>query len=1106
MKSNHRFQFTWFTKRCHTLCNILVSYASAARRSDDHGASYSAGPAWRCLLLLMLSASAVTPLHAFIEPVYFDHLALEEGLSQSRVLAVEQDHHGFMWFGTQDGLNRYDGYQFRVLRPKSTEGEVTQGGITALQAVPGGLWVGTRRGGLYFFDTAQDRFIHKPLPINQDAGQAHITGLCLDGEGRLWIAARPHGLFRIDAAAYSERAVVRAVPFEHPDLKQTPFLQTLAWSKEGRLWLGTERDGLLALDTRTNQIERWTTARGLASDTILCLLPEPDGTLWIGSQDGLHRMNRGTGDVAVIQPRDGDPRGLSGRQVWSLLRDRHGDLWVGTRDDGLNRSSDNGRTFDHFTFSAVNPKSLSSNQVWRLFEDRSGVIWVGTGGQGINKFARGLSQFARYDVFPDHPHSPGRFVPLSMAVDGDERLWIGTWSHGLVSLDTAADRFTYHRLDDSAQPRRADQETTLILAVQADRDNQLWVCAYRRGLLRYDPRTGRTRAVKVPFEGDWTPTALAAGGGDELWVGTYRRGLLRYDTKSGETTVFAADTARENALSMNQVSALLYDSQHRLWVATFGGGLNLKLPNRDGFIHFRNNPDAGDSLPHDLVLTLHEDPQGRIWIGTDGGGLSLWRGMEKGFQRFGEDDGLASQVVNGIVTDVNGDMWVATNKGLNLRGADGTRWRRFGTGEGVMLEFNAGVLAQSPSGELFFGGTRGINRFHPNFIRENTQAPPVVLTAVKKFDEHAVAAPFASSGLELNYTDNFISFEFAALDYTLPGKNRYLYKLEGLDADWVDAGTRRTAYYTNLDGGQYTFRVKAGNNDGVWNEAGLALPLTIHPPFWQTWWFRLALVSLALLVLVALPFLWQHRRFQRMKRLRDQELETKRRLTEGREVERLRIAQEIHDGPVQDLHAVHIQLVLFQRGLSMKLAKLFGREAVDANPGLTAGLGDLVAYLQRVGQDLRDLCGQLRPPTLQHFGLNAALEAHVDRCREKYPDIRISCEAGSPTAGIPEETQLALFRICQEALNNAFQHAKGDVISVTFEADAEALVLEVRDNGLGFEPQNLVRFSREGHFGLLGISERAEAIGAQLEIESQPNQGTMVRVFAPLPMEEGLRA
>lgn len=1062
-------------------------------RVSPRGNSRSVGFVWvlaACLALVGL------PLAAREAPVYFEHLALEEGLSQSRILAIEQDAVGFLWFGTQDGLNRYDGYEFRIYRPQVPNGDVEHGGITALAAADNGdLWVGTRQGGLFVYRAARDRFDAVTLPA--EAGVLpHITALCRDGSGRLWIGTRALGLFYVPAGGPATD--VAPLPVTATALAHQPAIQSLAWSGDGTLWLGSERSGLLAYQPASQGWQHWTKADGLLADTVQCLLPEADGGLWIGTQNGLMHRN-GDGALRSFQPDAAVADSLSGRQIWSLLRDRAGALWVGTRDDGLNRSHDNGQTFDHFHYSPINSKSLSSNQTWRLFEDRSGVIWVGTGGQGINKYARGLSQFLRYGVFPDHPHSPGAFVPLSMTVDRDQRLWMGTWNHGLVSLDTRADRFTYHHLDSGDQKQGADSadtETKLIIAALADRDNSLWFGAYKRGLLRFDPVTGQTQRFPTAAGTTWTPTAIVDGEPGVLWVGSYRAGLYRFDKQSGEYRQFQANPQQSGALSMNQVSALLYDSRDRLWVATFGGGLNLLSPGSADFTHFRNDPARADSLPHDLVTTLHEDPHGRIWVGTDGGGLSLWQGPDAGFQRIEAAANFGNKVVNGIMTDTNGDLWVATNKGLLQRHAADESWRRFGTGEGVMLEFNAGVFAGSASGELFFGGTRGLNRFHPNALKHNRQAPPVVLTAVKKFHQDAVPGPYLVRDLAFDYTDNFLRFEFAALDFNLPEKNRYRYKLEGVDRDWVDAGTRRSADYTDLDGGRYIFRVAAGNHDGVWNEAGLAVPLVIHPPFWQTWWFQLLLVLVALVVLVALPFVWQMRRYRRLQQLREQELETKRRLTEGREVERLRIAQEIHDGPVQDLHAVHIQMVLFQKSLALKLAKLLGAEA--SRPSPAAGLADIVVYLQRIAQDLRDLCGQLRPPTLQHFGLNAALEAHIDRCREKYPHIEISCDTGCAIGGIPEETQLALFRICQEALNNAFQHAKGDQVWVCFEADAEALVLEVRDNGLGFEPQNLVSFSRQGHFGLLGISERAQAIGARLEIESKPDQGTMVRVFAPL--------
>ncbi|CAM2066925.1 HATPase-c domain-containing protein [Sulfidibacter corallicola] len=1066
------------------------------------------------IALLWLWPMAVPGLFASPEKIYFDHLSVEHGLSQSRVLAIAQDRKGLLWFGTQDGLNRYDGYHFTVFRPdKTREGAISDHNIRTLAAASdGGLWIGTRHGGLNYYDALHRRFETHPLNApgqgssddRAETALKNIGSLLEDRPDRLWVGTQGAGLW-VGHRTTGFRPVTGSGERQLPANAR---IRALVADARGFLWIGTEKQGLYRLDIATETVTSFREGDGsigLLSDRVLSLLLDEAGDLWIGTQAGLCRLDAaGNHLTAFGEDAEREPR-LGIGQPFALLQDRGGKIWIGMRDSGLVVYDPAQRRSTHYRYRPLNDQSLNSNKIWSLFEDEGGIIWIGTGGQGLNKYARGLRQFATYANLPDHPTTPGAYQALSLAVGRDDTLWMGTWDQGLVAFDLTSDRFRYHLTGEEAP---GPGPAKLVIAVLEDAERLLWLGIWGRGLVRFHPDTGAYR--QFPWDpaapeqsARWNVTALAKGTDDALWLGSYRRGLFRFDRGSEAFRRFAPDPNRADSLSHHQIAALLRDSRDRIWVGTYGGGLcRLDDPELDRFRVYRHDPDLPASLGNDRITCLWEGHRNRIWVGTSGAGLHLLREDSDDFRRITTVEGLPSDVVNGMLHDEHGFLWVATNKGLAKLDDTSGDIRVYGPLEGVQAEFNAGVFARTADGEMFFGGNRGLNRFRPDQILVNERPPPVILTGFKKFNRPVTLEREIDDLdlLELSFRDNFISFEFAALDYTAPSQNRYAYKLEGVDPEWVEAGTRNFAIYTNLSGGRYRFRVRAANSDGIWNAKGTELQVYIRPPFWQRWWFRGAMMLLGIGIVTGLPLAWQWRRLQRLQQLRREELETKRRLTEGREVERLRIAQELHDGPVQDLHAIHIQLALQIRQWSKRLEEWGLAPANQDQDRSMKGLKSLGGYILKILQDLRDLCGQLRPPTLTHFGLEAALQAHIERCREKHPEIRIECELTADQPSLSEETELALFRICQEALNNALQHARSDYVFIRFEADAENLVLEIEDNGKGFdEKQNFVQLSREGHFGLLGISERAASIGAQLSIVSRPNQGTLIRVSAPVP-------
>ncbi|MFB3133553.1 MAG: two-component regulator propeller domain-containing protein, partial [Rhodothermales bacterium] len=543
-------------------------------------------------------------------------------------------------------------------------------------------------------------------------------------------------------------------------------------------------------------------------------------------------------------------------------------------------------------------------------------------------------------------------------------LWIGTDGGGLSRLDPTTGRFTTY------EHNRADPSSlshNRVLDVTEDQAGRLWI-GTGNGLDRLDPATGRfTRFRHDPAN----PVSLsnnrvffvyeAPSEPGMLWIGTWD-GLNRFDPETGQATVFHADPDDTTSLSNNRVISILEDRAGMLWVGTFGGGLNQRHAATGRFTRFRHDSNDPHSLSQDIVASIYEDATGTLWIGT-GGGLNRFEPELGTFTRFTQREGLPNNTIYGILEDDRGTLWLSTNKGLSQFDPTTETFANYDLGDGLQSnEFSQGSYYKSRTGELFFGGINGFNRFHPDNLH-SASPPPVVLTAVGIGGEAEDLLPSGVEAITMAQ-ENVFSFEFAALDYTNPTKNRYAFMLEGVDKDWHYRGAdRRYAAYPNLKGGTYTLRVRGSNADGVWNDEGATLRVTVVPPFWETWWFRLLAVTALLAALGSLAYAWHRVRIRRVERMRDERAEIQRRLTEGREAERLFLAQELHDGAVQDLYGVRFNL------------EMLGDQDAEA-------LSQGKELVQDVIRKLRVICGDLRPPALAPFGLERAIRSHAERFEE----------------------------------------------------------------------------------------------------------------------------
>ncbi|MDH3744955.1 MAG: ATP-binding protein [Acidobacteriota bacterium] len=789
---------------------------------------------------------------------------MTDGLSQAAVSSILQDREGFMWFGTQEGLNRFDGYNFPFFqRDPENPASLSHDGVrTIVEDSDGSLWVGTDNGGLDRLNKTDGTFRHyrhgatNPGSLSRD----RVRVIYEDRTEALWIGTDGGGLNRFDPAT---ETFVHFLPDpEDPTSLSHAHVRDIVQDSAGLLWVATEGGGLDVLDTKTKVFRHYRhdprDPTTLSDDKVLKIYEDSSGTLWIGTAEGgVNRFDRATGKFRHFTHDNGS--GLAQGPVRALLEERDGSLLVGT-ENGLCELDPATEKFRVYAHDPVDPFSLSNNRVLSLHQDRGGVTWIGTS-EGLNKRNPTVGTFPHYEARPEDTKRLSAEYVTSFAEDGQGVVWVGTMGGGLNAFSRESGSFRRYLNNPGNNSTLADNG---IMSLLADREGSIWIGMMNGGLDRFDPQTGRFQNYRhdpeepnsLSFDG---VTAIHQDRQGHIWIGTYRGGLNRMDPETGRFVRYRHDPEAPNSLSTDRVVSIFEDSEGFLWVGTDGGGLNRFDQKLGGFVSYRNNPENPASLGSDHAFTITEGPDGDLWIGTLGGGLNRWKKSDRVagrgiFERYLKADGLLSNVIYGTLWDDDGSLWISTNRGLAVLEPKTGTIRNYNTSHGLQSEeFNFAAAFRARNGQMFFGGINGFNAFFPEHIRTNEHVPPVELTGFLKSNE-VVSLDEPTSEveeIEVDYTDPVITLEFSALDYTAPEKNQYRYMLRGFDPEWVELGNRHRVTYTNLDPGEYTFRVQASNNDGVWNRQGLSLTLRFLPPPWATWWAYSAygVVALALAAL-----------------------------------------------------------------------------------------------------------------------------------------------------------------------------------------------------------------------------------------------------------------
>jgi signal transduction histidine kinase/ligand-binding sensor domain-containing protein/DNA-binding response OmpR family regulator len=813
--------------------------------------------------LVFLFLQFFLSVQSFAQPkkFEFERLSIEDGLSQSSVFSIIQDLKGFMWFGTTDGLNRYDGYQFKSYRfhPRSPHSLSNNRIFCLYEDSYGILWIGTGGGGMNRYDPENDNFLH--FLINVDEGLSssnnYVTKVFEDRLGKLWVGTRGNGLYKF------ERETQRFEMFKSASSEFKGDNQRVisAIIEVGdKLWIGSEDGGITILDPQKKQLTTFPVAESfqldLESNFVTALLADGDSVVWIGTLDsGLYKFKPKTHNFKKFPGHEQ----LKQKEITSLLRNKEGLLWVGTS-SGLYCLDENSYSIINYINDPLDTKSLSDNLVKSLYEDRSGVLWVGTSGDGISKGIPEQNFFHVININDNDLNSLNSNIINSVLEDNNKNLFVGNVK-GANRIDRKKDKIE----NIFSIPEAV--EFAGVMEIAEDKFGNIWFGTTRSGVIT--PQTSVEDAPSFPlhltkenfviYNNDpYRSSSLSSNlilsiyfdHSGTLWVGTDGAGLNKLlNSRMGEFIRYLNAPNDSTTISDNDVWSIYESPSERdsiLWIGTASGGLNKFDRKSKQFLHYKYDPKNPTSISANRVYVIHESPDGLFWIGTDGGLNKFDRTTEK-FEYFGTNVGFPNDVIYGILEEDNGVLWLSTNVGLIRFNPNSLQVQSYTTKDGLPSnEFNARSFHKNSEGEFFFGCLDGLVYFNPKEIlsKPNSAIPPVVITNFRLFheviDSHndiLAQSITTTKEIKLAHTQNTISFEFASLDFTSPLKNKYAFKLEGLEEQWnLTDASFRIANYTKLQPGNYTLRVKGSNNDGIWNEEGTSLKITILPPWWKTWW------------------------------------------------------------------------------------------------------------------------------------------------------------------------------------------------------------------------------------------------------------------------------
>jgi two-component system sensor histidine kinase ChiS len=1022
------------------------------------------------------------------QDIEFEHLTTEDGLSNNFVRSIVQDSSGFMWFGTLNGLNRWDGYEFKLYSHNPFDSNTISSNQIYTIYIDSFdiLWVGTEHG-LNKFDVHTERF--KRYITRHDSvdfiKQNRVTEIIEDDSSNIWYSTEC-GICKLDVETYrTERYLVEPKDANPP----ANIIYTICNYDKEQMLVGSIKR-LLCFNYKTksftpvNQLKELYLEKYLNVNTILM---DKNKMLWLGTERGLLKLNLNKKGYEQFIQNPEDPLALSSSGVVSLCEDRNGRLWIGTH-GGLNLMYRNTEKFISYKNNSSDSKGINSNSIMKIFEDTGHNLWIGSRDKGINIIFKWEKPFIPYI------HKPGKLKGLgygevsAIVEDKSGNVWVAQFGGGLNKLNNKSERFEHYYDSPNSKIRIGN---SFVQDVYEDKEGNIWVGSV--GLDRINPKTNTV------FHYNYNPASKNSIGGfainpiyedksGTLWLGCLANGLDRFDKNKGTFEHFKFDPTDSMSISNNQILSICQDSNENLWVGTIDGLCKLIYlkNNKYGFKRFKNNPLNPLSISNNIIYEIFEDSKNRLWIGTEYG-LNLFNYENDSFTRYTTEKGFPSNCIFAILEDNNGNLWLRSDIGLIKFNVEEMSFRIYNESDGLLdcrtIEWGHKAFHKGRSGKFYYGGQSSLTVFYPDSIKDNPNPPQIVLTdfklknkSVEISDSSYLKKDINYAGtIELPYYENIFSIEFAALDYTTPAKNQYAYELLGFHDDWTYTDAKnRIASYTNLDPGEYTFRVIGSNCDGVWNKVGASVNIIILPPWWATWWFRSIAIALFLSGFI---FLYKLRvNHLKLEKIRQEEFSKK--LIESQEGERKRIAGELHDSLGQNLMIIYNDIQQFSQ-----------RKEIAPNE-----LKSLFPEVKETIEEVREIARNLHPHQLEQLGLTKAVKSIIKKLSNStkinfYSNIEFIDEF------LPQELWIHVYRILQEALTNIIKHSEATEVKIELKRSRQNIFMLIEDNGIGIK--SIIEKTKNG-FGLENLKERARLLDAKLEISSPLQKGVKILMYIPI--------
>ena len=1116
------------------------------------------------LVILFLSHLTFPQIH-IQEKIQFNQVISDGSTPLNFIWCLFQDSRGFIWIGTSDGLTRYDGLKFKTFKNSLIDtNSISSNTIrTIIEDKSGIIWVGTGGGGLNKYNYAKENFTRYVNNSNDSTSISnnYIYSIIEDRSGAFWIGTDEGlNIFNRETEKFFQ---YKNIPGDSESLSSNVVTAVFEDSKSN-LWIGTIDGGLNKFDRTKKKFARYfndpNNPKSLSHDKITCICEDSFGNIWISTLGGGINKIVFKDDSVVFKNFKHEPNSntsLCDNDVASIYIDKNNVMWLGTWGGGLSRRSLSNKkksnlSFISYSHNPDDPSGLKSNNISCFLQDNSGVLWIGTWGGGLQVSNLKRKQFGHYKHEPDNPFSLSANGVMSVLEDKAGIIWIGTWDGGLNRWDRVTNIFTHYK-NDPNNPLSLSDNT--VSAIYEDRNNILWIGTWDGGLNKFDRASGKfyhfRHNPRIPTSiSDDRILSIIEDEEGAIWIGTYYGGLNKFDRKNESFSHFIYNSNIPQCISSKDVHELLIDKSRNLWIGTKRGGLDVLDLNKMKFTYYKNVKGDYNSLSNDKISALYEDKSGALWIGTQDGGLSKFNSETGKFKSFKMQDGLPSDFIMGILEDDNSNLWISTSNGLSKFNIQTESFRNYYVEDGLQSnefeELNA--CYKSRSGELIFGGINGFNIFYPDSIKDNTHIPSVYITYFNLFNKPIPVgydslskrivlhkSIIETKELELNYDDNVFSFEFAALDYQAPIKNKYAYKMEGFDKDWIyTSANRNLATYTNLDPGEYTFRVKGSNSDGYWNEKGASIIITILPPWWRT---NLAYLIYFILIGTTIYFIWKSQ-------LRRSKLKNEYAMSRF-EAQKLQEVDELKTRFFTNIsHEFRTPLTLI-----LGPAKRIMEKSIDEESKSDAD------FIQRNAKKLNKLVDELLDISKIESG-EIKLKASPLNINSAVKEITMSFHSLAERKKIQfnlatEENEIIVYvdrrkldKIISNVLTNAFKftpedgsvdvgiHIHSEPVSgshFTVVASSEKRIsiptksgrddqfveISIRDTGIGIPADQIDKiFDRfyqvdSGHtrehegtgIGLALTKELVELHKGKIEVESEEGKGTTFRIFFPLGKE-----